>query len=281
MVVANRLPVDRVLRSDGTSDWRTSPGGLVTALEPVLRAQDGVWIGWPGSSMDDYAPFEANGLHLVPIELTDLEVQEYYEGMSNGTLWPLYHDVVAKPEFHREWWEAYVQVNQRFADAAVEAAAKDGVVWVHDYQLQLVPAMLRSKRARPEDRLLPAHPVPADGAVQAAPVARPDPRRAARGRPGRLPAARGRGQLRPARPRTSRAQDAPRQDQPRRRPDGRGPGLPDLDRRDVVREARRQPGRRGTRRRDPRRARRPHVGAARRRPARLHQRHPATAARIR
>ena len=64
--------------------------------------------------------------------------------MSNGTLWPLYHDVVAKPEFHREWWEAYVQVNQRFAEAAVEAAAKDGVVWVHDYQLQLVPAMLRS-----------------------------------------------------------------------------------------------------------------------------------------
>ena len=69
--------------------------------------------------------------------------RSYYEGMSNGTLWPLYHDVVAKPEFHREWWEAYVQVNQRFADAAAEAAAKDGVVWVQDYQLQLVPAMLR------------------------------------------------------------------------------------------------------------------------------------------
>jgi trehalose 6-phosphate synthase len=146
VVVANRLPVDRVMHSDGTSDWRTSPGGLVTALEPVLRAQDGVWIGWPGSSMDDYAPFEANGLHLVPIELSDLEVQEYYEGMSNGTLWPLYHDVVAKPAFHREWWEAYVQVNQRFADAAVDAAAEKGVVWVHDYQLQLVPAMVRSKR---------------------------------------------------------------------------------------------------------------------------------------
>ena len=119
VVVANRLPVDRVMHSDGTSDWRTSPGGLVTALEPVLRAQDGVWIGWPGSSMDDYAPFEANGLHLVPIELSDLEVQEYYEGMSNGTLWPLYHDVVAKPEFHREWWESYVTVNRRFAARAL------------------------------------------------------------------------------------------------------------------------------------------------------------------
>ncbi len=145
VVVANRLPVDRVVGPDG-SDWRTSPGGLVTALEPVLRAQDGVWIGWPGSALDDYEPFEANGLQLVPIELSDLEVERYYEGMSNATLWPLYHDVVAKPAFHREWWEAYVHVNRRFADAAAEAAAQDGVVWVHDYQLQLVPAMLREQR---------------------------------------------------------------------------------------------------------------------------------------
>ena len=118
--------------------------------------------------------------------------------MSNATLWPLYHDVVAKPEFHREWWEAYVQVNQRFADAAVEAAAKDGVVWVHDYQLQLVPADGASSAARPADRLLPAHPVPAVGAVQAAALARLDPRGSARRRPGRLPAARRRGELRPA-----------------------------------------------------------------------------------
>ena len=145
VVVANRLPVDRVVGPDG-SDWRTSPGGLVTALEPVLRSQNGVWIGWPGSALDEYAPFEANGLNLVPIELSEIEVQEYYEGMSNATLWPLYHDVVAKPEFHREWWEAYVQVNERFADAAVEAAEKDGVVWVHDYQLQLVPQMVRQRR---------------------------------------------------------------------------------------------------------------------------------------
>ena len=78
VVVANRLPVDRVMQSDGSSDWRTSPGGLVTALDPVLRVKDGVWIGWPGSSLDDYEPFEANGLHLVPIELSEIEVREYY-----------------------------------------------------------------------------------------------------------------------------------------------------------------------------------------------------------
>ena len=146
VVVANRLPVDRVVGEDGSTSWRTSPGGLVTALEPVLRSQDGVWIGWAGGQLDSYAPFETNGMSLVPIELSALEVEEYYEGMSNGTLWPLYHDVVAKPAFHREWWDAYVAVNRRFAQAAADAADKDAVVWVHDYQLQLVPAMLRDIR---------------------------------------------------------------------------------------------------------------------------------------
>ena len=142
VVVANRLPVDRA--DNGT--WRTSPGGLVTALAPVLRSQDGVWIGWPGGPLDDYSPFEADGLSLVPIELSEQEVERYYEGMSNGTLWPLYHDVVAKPSFRREWWDAYVTVNRRFAAAAVEAAADNAVIWIQDYQLQLVPALVREMR---------------------------------------------------------------------------------------------------------------------------------------
>ena len=66
--------------------------------------------------------------------------------MSNATLWPIYHDVIAKPEFHREWWDSYVTVNRRFADKAVEIAEEGATVWVHDYQLQLVPAMLRELR---------------------------------------------------------------------------------------------------------------------------------------
>ncbi|MET1074132.1 MAG: trehalose-6-phosphate synthase, partial [Umezawaea sp.] len=73
-------------------------------------------------------------------------VQDYYEGFSNGTLWPLYHDVVAPPAFHRHWWNAYTRVNQRFADAAAKFAAEGATVWVQDYQLQLVPAMLREQR---------------------------------------------------------------------------------------------------------------------------------------
>lgn len=146
LIVANRLPVDRVEMSDGTRGWRPSPGGLVTAVEPILRHNDGIWIGWPGGTDQDLRPFESDGLNLVPMTMTPLEVERYYEGFSNDTLWPLYHDVAAKPAFHREWWDAYQAVNRRFADKAAQLAAPGATVWVHDYQLQLVPQMLREQR---------------------------------------------------------------------------------------------------------------------------------------
>jgi len=145
VVVANRLPVDRTVDDAGTTHWQTSPGGLVTALEPVMRKNAGAWIGWHGAD-DDVDPFEHEGLSLVPVPLSVQEVEEYYEGFSNSTLWPLYHDVIAAPKFHREWWDAYVAVNRRFADRAVEVAAEGAVVWIQDYQLQLVPQMLREQR---------------------------------------------------------------------------------------------------------------------------------------
>jgi len=146
VIVANRLPVDRVELPDGSGEWRRSPGGLVSALDPVMRANDGVWIGWPGGTETDLEPFEEDGLSLVPVPLSHEEIEGFYEGMSNATLWPIYHDVVAKPEFHREWWDSYVAVNRRFADKVVEVAEEGATVWVHDYQLQLVPQMLRELR---------------------------------------------------------------------------------------------------------------------------------------
>ena len=148
VVVANRLPVDRIEMPDGSTAWRRSPGGLVTALAPVMKQQDGAWIGWTGGADEKLDPFDEGGMHLVPVTLSAEDIQLYYEGFSNATLWPLYHDVIVPPEFHREWWEAYVAVNRRFAEAAAEAADDNAVVWVHDYQLQLVPAMLR--RLRPD-----------------------------------------------------------------------------------------------------------------------------------
>ncbi|RKT52221.1 alpha,alpha-trehalose-phosphate synthase (UDP-forming) [Saccharothrix australiensis] len=146
LVVANRLPVDLERLDDGTQRWKHSPGGLVSALEPFLRAHSGAWIGWPGIADAEVEAFEEDGLQLHPVTLSAAEVRDYYEGFSNGTLWPLYHDVVAPPAFHRRWWNAYVRVNQRFADVTAKVAAQGATVWVQDYQLQLVPAMLRELR---------------------------------------------------------------------------------------------------------------------------------------
>jgi trehalose 6-phosphate synthase len=146
VVVASRLPVDRVESPDGGQEWRPSPGGLVTALEPVMREAGGVWIGWSGDAGPAPGAFEADGLHLLGLGLSETEVRQFYEGFCNATLWPLYHDVIAPPQFHRSWWEAYMRVNRRFALAAAEHAAPGATVWVHDYQLQLVPQMLREQR---------------------------------------------------------------------------------------------------------------------------------------
>src|ERR1700761_2719044 len=150
VVVANRLPVDLERLPDGTTSWKRSPGGLVTALEPLLRRRRGAWVGWPGVVDDavDVAdePIALDELQLHPVRLSADDVAQYYEGFSNATLWPLYHDVIVKPISHREWWDRYVDVNRRFAEAASHAAAEGGTVWVQDYQLQLVPKMLRTLR---------------------------------------------------------------------------------------------------------------------------------------
>src|SRR6478736_7661027 len=81
VVVANRLPVDKVAEPDGDSEWRRSPGGLVTALEPVMRRADGAWVGWPGQPDIEVDPFEFEGTHLVPVKLSAEDVELYYEGM--------------------------------------------------------------------------------------------------------------------------------------------------------------------------------------------------------
>ncbi len=146
VVVANRLPVDRVRTPDGETTWRRSPGGLVTALAPVMRAYDGAWVGWTGSPDDAPERFSTEDMDLVAVPLSADEITQYYEGFSNATLWPLYHDVIVPPEYHREWWDAYRHVNERFAASAAEVADENAVVFIQDYQLQLVPQFLRAMR---------------------------------------------------------------------------------------------------------------------------------------
>ncbi|WP_323960281.1 alpha,alpha-trehalose-phosphate synthase (UDP-forming) [Arthrobacter sp. JZ12] len=148
IVVSNRLPVDRVNDDDGNGTWRRSPGGLVTALAPVMEKADGAWVGWHGAADETLKSFDHENMRLVPVPLSATDVEDYYEGFSNATLWPLYHDVIAPPEFHRHWWESYTRVNERFAEATAAVAAEGATVWVQDYQLQLVPKLLR--KARPD-----------------------------------------------------------------------------------------------------------------------------------
>jgi alpha,alpha-trehalose-phosphate synthase [UDP-forming] len=147
VVAACRLPVDLVQGPDGSGEWRPSPGGLVSALEPVMRDAGGAWVGWSGAVGDAPESFGVVGMHLVGVSLSADDIRDFYEGFSNATLWPLYHDVIAPPEFRRPWWDAYVRVNQRFARAVAAEAAIGATVWVNDYQLQLVPKMLRDQRS--------------------------------------------------------------------------------------------------------------------------------------
>ena len=272
---------------DGTTTYKRSPGGLVTALEPLLRRRRGAWVGWPGITDGDEEPIFEDDLEMRPVRLSADDVADYYEGFSNATLWPLYHDVIVKPIYHREWWDRYVDVNRRFAEATASAAAEGATVWIQDYQLQLVPKMLRDAAARPRHRFLPAHPVPARRAVHADAVAHRDRRRASRRRSRRLPPAGRRAELpHPGRrligANTSRATRrravAIRRD-PGRLPHRQGRRLPHLDRLRRTRHQGPQPSDPAAREGDSRRARQPAQDAARRRPARLHQGHRRSTAR--
>ncbi|APX32303.1 trehalose-phosphatase [Brachybacterium sp. P6-10-X1] len=148
VVVANRLPVDSRTLPDGATEWVTSPGGLVTAMESVMHTVDsGAWVGWAGSPGQEPDPFDADGMSLYPVRLDQEDIERYYEGFSNATLWPLYHDVIVDPEFHRAWWDSYVTANRRFARTAAPVASEGGTIWIHDYQLQLVPRLIREQRA--------------------------------------------------------------------------------------------------------------------------------------
>lgn len=142
VIAANRLPVMRT----ENGDWSPSPGGLVRALYPMLRETGGTWVGWTGNPDDAAEPFSVEGVELHPVPISAEEMNLYYEGFSNDALWPLYHDALRESTYDSEQWDAYHAVNARFAAALADIAPEGSVVWVHDYQLQLVPGLLRAQR---------------------------------------------------------------------------------------------------------------------------------------
>ncbi len=141
IAVSNRLPITR----GATGMTERATGGLVAALEPVLGAQTrGTWLGWAGG-LDVPAGSVGNlPVDLEGVHLSRGEVERYYHGLSNRTLWPLLHGLVEHYTLDHRNWPVYRAVNQRFADRAHELADEDTLLWVHDYHLMLVPRMLRA-----------------------------------------------------------------------------------------------------------------------------------------
>lgn len=149
IVVSNRLPIAITRVGD---DWQTKPasGGLVTALDPLMRKNQGIWIGWPGcgpeAPLDDLVnKFRAeHSYQLKPVPLEESEVEKFYRGFSNEALWPLFHDMLGNCNFNLDNYHTYDAVNRRFAKVAAEASMNDDdIIWFHDYQLILCGRHLR------------------------------------------------------------------------------------------------------------------------------------------
>ncbi|HEY0369025.1 MAG TPA: trehalose-6-phosphate synthase, partial [Chthoniobacterales bacterium] len=141
--VSNRLPV-----TVGETIKKSS-GGLVAALEGLSAEEyDLKWIGWPGGSIEEpqrRAEVEEELVSqqgCIPVFLSAEEIAGHYEGFSNSSVWPLLHYMPNYMRYEPAWWDFYREVNQRFADKVLELAAPNDLVWVHDYQLMLVPMML-------------------------------------------------------------------------------------------------------------------------------------------
>jgi trehalose 6-phosphate synthase/phosphatase len=165
VVVSNRLPFTLKHKEgdagEGASgSWQTqrSTGGLATAMGPLLKKTGGLWIGWPGHSMEPSAPQDSGRRHVLEqwareegyhtVELSEKLVKGFYEGFSNETLWPLFHHFPFLLKFNPEHWEAYVEANCRFCEVVLKHHRPGDLVWVHDYQLMLLPRMLRAVEPR-------------------------------------------------------------------------------------------------------------------------------------
>jgi len=162
IIVSNRLPVTLKRHADKEApddyEVKRSSGGLVSAFNQVVEKYEQLlWIGWPGTDVavtdrervEEKLQLESGSFSLVPVWLTDTEVEEFYNGYSNASLWPLLHWMTPYAKFKTSWAESYKRVNQKFADVILKCATSDDLIWVQDYHLFLVPKMLREKSKMP------------------------------------------------------------------------------------------------------------------------------------
>lgn len=146
IVVSNREPYSPV--KEGSLTWKPAIGGLTAALDPVLTKKGGRWIAWGSgekSITEVGLPPEDPKYTLDRLNLSDKELADYYYGFSNKALWPLSHYFLGRVQYLNRQWKMYEKVNQKFADLVVEKYKAGDLIWIHDYQLALVPKMIREQ----------------------------------------------------------------------------------------------------------------------------------------
>jgi trehalose 6-phosphate synthase len=146
IVVTGYLPVDPIPDRGDRVRWRASRSGVNAALHPIVARRHGTWIGWHGLADRQLSRFDWDGISVQPVPMPATDVTDHLGGHCETSLTPLYHDGVEPPQFDRRWRQAYRRVNDRYSRAVADLAAPGATVWIHDYQLQLVPAMLRVLR---------------------------------------------------------------------------------------------------------------------------------------
>lgn len=149
IIVSNRLPIS-ISETENGLQYTPSAGGLATGLGSIYKEGDNIWIGWPGTFVDEKElEKEISGELLKesmrPVFLTEDDIEHYYEGYSNSIIWPLFHYFTQYCEYDQNNWYSYKRVNEKFCEAILEYAEDGDVIWVHDYQLMLLPKMLRDK----------------------------------------------------------------------------------------------------------------------------------------
>jgi len=158
ILVSNRLPV----RIDADGHVARTAGGLASALAAAqvdgpsvgheASPQQTLWVGWPGAASEDLGAHPGvnqrlAALGLAPVLLGQAELDAYYEGYSNATLWPVLHTMVTRAEFRPDWFAAYEAVNRRFVEVVLEHTRPGDAIWIHDFHLFLAPRMLREARS--------------------------------------------------------------------------------------------------------------------------------------
>ena len=149
IIVSNRLPV-KIIHEDDSSYYVPSEGGLATGLSSIYKQGNNLWVGWPGQNIKkaeekEQITKDLKEENMIPVFLSKKLIEDFYEGFSNDTIWPIFHYFLQFANFDRHLFDAYVEANKIFCSAVLDVAEDGDTIWIHDYQLLLLPQMVRKK----------------------------------------------------------------------------------------------------------------------------------------